>query len=444
MDTDISTAISATPPAPPPPPAELAAQAHPRAKPLHRRLLEAVASLRVTLVLFVLSILLILFGTLAQVDISIWAAVNTYFRSALVWVPFQIFVPRSDDYEIYGSFPFPGGWLLGGLLLANLLAAHAIRFKVNWKRSGILLIHAGLVIMMLSELITGLFAIEGRLHIDEGKGANFIQDYHASELAFTSPLDDKFDNEVVIPDRFLKTGDKAGHVDLPFEVEVDRFLVNSAIVPYIPSDITNPATAGLGRKWAAIEKDSIEGTQTGGDVDTPSAYVTLKTKDGRNLGSYLVTSHPFFLTSTNPPRYTTFAPQAITVGDQVYYMAMRHKRTYQPYTMHLIKGETVYYLGTEKPKSYSSTILLLDPSRKERREVTISMNNPLRYGGETFFQSGMNGAVIDGKPTTFTVLQVVRNPGWLMPYISCAMVSIGMIIHFGMHLITFLERRAVS
>jgi ResB-like family len=370
--------------------------------------------------------------------------VNTYFRSAFVWVPFQIFLPRSDEYEIYGGFPFPGGWLLGGLLLANLLAAHAIRFKVSWKRSGILLIHAGLIVMMLSELITGLFAIEGRLHIDEGKGSNYIQDYHSSELSFTTSLDDKFDQEVVIPQRLLQPGEKASHADLPFEVEVERIFVNSVVVPYLPDDFRNPATAGLGRKWAAIEKDSIEGTQTGGEVDTPSAYVTLKTKDGQNLGTYLVTSHPFFLSSTTPPRYTTFSPQPVVVGDKTYYMALRHKRTYQPYTMHLIKGETIYYQGTERPKSYSSTILLIDPSRNEKREVTISMNNPLRYGGETFFQSGMNGAVIDGRPMTFTVLQVVRNPGWLMPYISCAMVSIGMIIHFGMHLISFLERRAVS
>ena len=42
------------------------------------------------------------------------------------------------------------------------------------------------------------------------------------------------------------------------------------------------------------------------------------------------------------------------------------------------------------------------------------MNHPLRYQGETFYQSGVLGL---GKGT---ILQVVRNPGWLIPYISCA------------------------
>jgi hypothetical protein len=37
-------------------------------------------------------------------------------------------------------------------------------------------------------------------------------------------------------------------------------------------------------------------------------------------------------------------------------------------------------------------------------------------------------------------LQIVRNPGWLMPYISCAVVGIGLLVHFGMTLFRFVER----
>ncbi len=435
----------------PEPPAETAPASPalaPRGKPLPLQALEIVASLRLTVVLFALSILLVFFGTLAQVDISIWAAVNTYFRAAIVWVPLQIFFPRpgptNDYYEIYGAFPFPGGWLLGGLLLVNLLAAHAIRFKVSWKRSGILLIHGGLIVMMLSELITGLFANEGRLHIEKDKGSNYLQDYHSSELAITTALDDKFDNEVVISDRILRGGGTISHADLPFDVEVVRYQVNSVVISYLPVDFQNPATMGMGRKWATVEKASIEGTQTGGEVDIPSAYVALKRKDnGQAIGTFLVSAHPFFVENpaATPPNHLFFRPQPVKVGDRVYYLAMRNKRTYQTYTMYLKEGRTEYYPGTQKPKSYSSTVLLLDPSRKEKREVTISMNNPLRYGGETFFQSGMSHAIVEGQPTTITTLQVVRNPGWLMPYFSCAMVSLGMIFHFGLTLMNFLERR---
>jgi len=34
-----------------------------------------------------------------------------------------------------------------------------------------------------------------------------------------------------------------------------------------------------------------------------------------------------------------------------------------------------------------------------------------------------------------TILQVVRNPGWLTPYLGCIVVSLGLIIQFVQHLV---------
>ena len=39
-----------------------------------------------------------------------------------------------------------------------------------------------------------------------------------------------------------------------------------------------------------------------------------------------------------------------------------------------------------------------------------------------------------------TGLQVVKNPGWLLPYFSCFFVALGMLIHFGIHLVGFVSR----
>ena len=71
--------------------------------------------------------------------------------------------------------------------------------------------------------------------------------------------------------------------------------------------------------------------------------------------------------------------------------------------------------------------------------VVISMNNPLRYHGETFYQADWNKVTEKG-----TVLQVVRNPGWLIPYISCVVVTLGLVLHFGIYLTQFLVRRAAA
>src|SRR5262249_20321081 len=161
-------------------------------------LLVPLASLRLTVWLFVLSIMLVFFGTLAQVDAGVWTVVNQYFRSALVWVPLQIFVRFGQAFfgipasaQLPGNFPFPGGWLLGGLLLANLLAAHAVRFKMTWKRSGILLIHSGLIVMMMSELVTGLYAIEGNMTIEANGASNYLEHHNFAELAIIDPSDPK-------------------------------------------------------------------------------------------------------------------------------------------------------------------------------------------------------------------------------------------------------------
>jgi len=380
--------------------------------------------------LFSFALVLVFCGTLAQVELGIWTAVNEYFRSAYVWIPFQLFVRFGQVFfgipsnaHLPGSFLFPGGWLIGGLLLANLLAAHAVRFKMSWKRSGILLIHGGLIILMLSELVTGLFAIEGNLTLQQNGSSNFIEDHRASELAIVDPSDPKTDAVVVIPDRFLKKADLIQHSELPVDIEVLRFMRNSEVPEEIPPGTDNPATAGAGRSAVAIERPEVSGTSTEQKVDYNSAYVNFKRKStDASLGTYLVS--------------VLLKPQPLTVDGKAYEVALRFKRTYKPYTLHLMKFSHDVYVGTNKPKNFSSLVRLDDPTQNEHREVLISMNDPLRYRGETFYQSSF----LEGDRGT--ILQVVRNPGWLMPYIACAMVSLGMLFHFGLHLIGFLRLRA--
>jgi hypothetical protein len=397
-----------------------------------KQALWALASLRLTVVLFSLAVILIFCGTLAQVDSGIWTAVNHYFRSAYVWIPLQLFVRFgqvffgvSHSAQVPGSFPFPGGWLLGGLLLANLLAAHAVRFKANWRRSGILILHAGLIILMLSELVTGLFAIEGNMTIEENGSANFIEESRAGELAIVDPSDPKTDTVVVIPDRILRKGGLIQHGALPVDVEVVHYMLNSALLKEVPPGMDNPATAGAGRSVMAQERAEVTGTDPEQKVDAPSAYVQFKKKGtGESLGTYLVS---LWLNS-----------QPLVVDGKTYDLSLRFKRTYKPYTVHLIKFSHEIYIGTEKPKNFSSLVRLDDPTRDDHREALIYMNEPLRYRGETFYQS----AFLPGDKGT--ILQVVRNPGWLMPYVACTMVSLGMIFHFGLHLIGFLRRRAAQ
>ncbi|HEX5445027.1 MAG TPA: hypothetical protein VFW87_14410, partial [Pirellulales bacterium] len=124
--------------------------------PLVARLLAPLASLKVTVATFALAIFLIFAGTLAQVDQDIWVVMGQYFRTRIAKIPLQIFVPRS--IPLSGWFYFPGGFTIGSVMLANLLAAHAMRFKPQ-ARGGRML--AGLGLITLGVLMTWLVVASG-------------------------------------------------------------------------------------------------------------------------------------------------------------------------------------------------------------------------------------------------------------------------------------------
>ena len=95
-----------------------------------RVVVAALASLRLTVVLLFLSLVLVFAGTLAQVDHDVWYVVQSYFRVWLARFELRIFFPRAWGIAEAIAFPFPGGKLLGTALAINLLSAHALRFKV--------------------------------------------------------------------------------------------------------------------------------------------------------------------------------------------------------------------------------------------------------------------------------------------------------------------------
>jgi hypothetical protein len=398
------------------------------------RALRALASLRLTVVLFVLSIILVFYGTLAQIDGGIWNVVNSYFRCFVAWIPLQlnlqfaqVFLWFPRGWHIPGAIPFPGGYILGGLMLINLLAAHLVRFRLTWKRSGILLIHGGMILLLLGELVTAVWAVEGTMTIDQGSSVNYVYHTRDAELAIVEPNltgDDgqAVDEMTVIPNSLLRPGRTIESDKLPFRVRVLRYLVNSELERAAGAK-ENPATAGAGTEEVAVELKEVSGVSTQQRIEMPSVYVALSDKEGNDLGTWLFSG---WLKS-----------QPVTVDGRTYQVALRFKRTYKPFSLHLLEFRFDRYPGTDTPKNYSSKVVLTDPERNEDREVLIRMNDPLRYRGDTFYQSSFE------KTEKTTHLQVVRNPGWLLPYISCTVLTLGLLIHFSITLVGFLQRRAI-
>lgn len=404
---------------------------------LLRRSLRPLASLQLTVVLFVLSLGLVFFGTLAQKSAGIWTVVDQYFWSWIVWVDGQNILefgkvffgldPRLKAPSWF-RFPYPAGKLLGGLLFVNLLAAHLLRFRWTWKRSGILVLHFGLLLLFVGEAITREFQIEQQMVLTQpGDVANYAFDSRNYELAFLRSVNDETDQVTVVPARLLRQAARSGetikHPDLPVDLQVLRYMPNSDLLPWrSDSGVSNVATAGLGREQVAVPRPEVAGVDNSQSTDFPAAYIRLLKKGSdEELGVWLVT-------------LWQRQPQNVQIGDTTYGLILRHVRYYKPFTLTLLEFRFDRYLGTDIPKNYSSRLLLDDPETGQHREVVIRMNEPLRYRGEAFYQSGYT------PDERGTILQVVRNPGWLLPYISCVLVALGMVFHFGLYLINFLNR----
>ena len=89
-------------------------------------------------------------------------------------------------------------------------------------------------------------------------------------------------------------------------------------------------------------------------------------------------------------------------------------------------------------RAFSSLVHLSNPATREERDVLIYMNQPMRYEGKAFYQASF------GKGDTLSILQVVDNPGWLLPYISCVLVTVGLIIHFTVSLVRSSRKREAA
>ncbi len=133
--------------------------------------------------------------------------------------------------------------------------------------------------------------------------------------------------------------------------------------------------------------------------------------------------------------------ETATVDGKDYQFYLRFQRSYQPYSVKLIDVSRTNYIGTSTPRDYRSVIRISEPGSDETEEFSVWMNNPLRFKGETFYQTGHQDL---GGGREMTTLSVVNNQGWMLPYIACMIAMFGMFAQFGQTLFRFLDRTGRS
>lgn len=386
-----------------------------------RSILLFFSSLRLTVVSLALSLGLVFIGTLAQVKIGLYQAQEEYFQSLFLY-----WSPTGSDFKIP---VYPAGYLLGLILLINLITAHAARFKFTRKKLGIFVIHSGLIFLFIGQFATETLSIESYMAIEEGGSKNYSENSRKSELAVIDISDPAQDAVVAIPESILARQTELSHASLPFTLKIQNYNVNSQ-----PS-----ATDGK------LTFSSAPYATKMNDRNIPSVRLEIIAKDGTKglfeVSNWLTEENLAANIRSNLREKVTpaaFLPPSFQVDGHTYQLTLRPTRYYKPYTMELLAFAHDRYAGTDTAKNFSSRLRLTHPQTGEDREVKIFMNNPLRYQGETYYQGGFFPGD-DG-----TILQVVRNPSWLTPYISCILISAGLLIQFLSHLITFLKKQKLA
>ncbi len=133
----------------------------PRTRELIRDTVASLASLRLTVALLALAILLVVLATLDQINLGVWGAQQKYIRTFLVTL-----TPSGSATPIP---VIPGGYLVGGALLLNLLCAQFHRLGPTWRHLGLHLAHAGLALLLVGEFFAGLLSIEAELTLRPGE-----------------------------------------------------------------------------------------------------------------------------------------------------------------------------------------------------------------------------------------------------------------------------------
>jgi len=381
------------------------------AKPTKYPLLNALGSMQLTILLLALLMVLVFLCTLAQVDLGTFGAVAVYMRSFVVWWH----VPGTA----YSIPILPGGALVGLVLALNLVAQY-VRIPFTVANLGLWLVHLGLILFVVGEFVSGAFQVDSQMAIEEGQTVNYIEG-RDPELAVADVTDPVQDEIYGIGQGGLS---REGVVELPgspVSIKVHRFFRNADLTNRQPGDPASPVTRGVG---TAVTVRPLPPVSRDDDMNRSAAFVE-PLAGGRSYGVWLVSN-------------VLGAPQSFIHEGRTYVLSMRSRRQYLPYSITLKKFSHDVYAGTDIPKNFSSLVRLHNPSRGEDREVLIFMNQPLRYDGKAFYQASF------GKNDTLSILQVVENPGWRLPYVSCAMVTLGLLYHFGTRLRRSLKRREAA
>ncbi len=117
-------------------------------------------------------------------------------------------------------------------------------------------------------------------------------------------------------------------------------------------------------------------------------------------------------------------PREVTIDDDRYELTYGDRSIPLGFELKLDRFRVGYYPGGRRPRSFESTVTVIDPARGGPQVRVISMNHPTKYGGYTLYQSSYKQA--GGRMVS--ILSVSRDPGMPVVFAGYITTLLGMLM----------------
>ncbi len=365
---------------------------------------------------------LTLFATLEQVQFGLYPTLNKYF--ATDWK--HVFV--LPELYINGKYlplpPVPGGYWVCALLLLNLILGGIIRIRKGWDHAGNLIAHFGIILMLVGGGVTYHFSERGNMAIVEGGTSNTAEDYFEYVVEVAEIKDGKPEDIHVIRGKDIAdlTRDKLRTFrlpDFPFDLQLMGYLPNT--VPVSISERAPNSNQRIADGYFLAENPETNPPEPA-EQFTAGCYARILQRDGKM-------SEPFILAGAS------FHPFTWREGERIFTIDM-HKRFWpMPFSVKLDEFTADFHPGTSMASRFVSDITRIENGGEAK--VTISMNEPMRYEGLTFFQASYGPPGAGPGQKLYSVFEVVKNPADKWPEYSLWIVAFGMLVTFMIKLVGF-------
>ena len=359
------------------------------------------SSVKIAVIGILLLFILTFWGTIAQVENGLYASQERYFSSFY--------------FLAMGFIPFPGAQTVLWILFINLLSAFFTRIIYAKEKIGLIIIHVGLLLFLITAFVTLHSVKESHLTLREGQSANVSSAYKDWEIAYWSSTGT---NKTItaIDIKNFKEGENLnfGEPGLNFTVKAFHKNCQAFSAPF----------AEIKEKYFnAVGLNILEPAQ-------------LNKEPEKNLPGIILQ----FVDDPENPLLLLFGgerePTQLSINGKKISIILRHKRFPMPLTVKLLDFMMDKHPGTEVARTYKSKVEIDHDGIS--REVTISMNEPLRFKNFTFYQASYQ---IDALGRESSTLAVVKNAGRLLPYIATFVTVFGLALHFLLAAFQFQRKR---